>query len=408
MQNIMILGASDLQIPLIRQANDSGYNTVVVAPNKGEPGFKYASYSIFADVRDEDRILKVAKKYKIAGVVTDQTDIAVRTQAFIAEKLGLPGIDYRTACLFTDKYLMREKCKELGIKTLRYKKVKNLKDALRFYDRINSSVILKPIDNQGSKGVYKITDKKALIENFNESQSFSTTGEVLVEEYVNGKEFVIDGLAVNYEFQNLVWGDPHYFDLPNVFSSALIKFPSTADTELIDRVKELNKKIITGFGLKQGRTHSEFIINEDNIYLIETAARGGGVFISSEIVSLLTGLNNEELLINMATGRLRKDVIPQDKNITCCYIAFYLPVGEIISIDGISQVKNMPYTHSNNLNNLYTGMKTKPYTDKTSRYFIIISAPTHEKLKQNINKVRAELKIKVKSDDGIVRTPIWK
>ena len=122
MRNIMVLGAGTLQIPLIHQVKKCGYNTVVVSPRKSEPGFKYADHSVYVDLRDEHRILKYANEYNICGIVTDQTDIPVRTAAYVAEKMGLPGIGYETARLFTDKYLMREQCRELGIQTLQYKK----------------------------------------------------------------------------------------------------------------------------------------------------------------------------------------------------------------------------------------------------------------------------------------------
>ena len=111
MKRIMILGANILQIPLIEQAIKMGFETIVVSPRPAEPGFRHATYSVYADLRDEEEVLKYAKKYEICGVITDQTDIPVRTAAFVAEKMGLPGIGYDTACLFTDKYRMRERCK---------------------------------------------------------------------------------------------------------------------------------------------------------------------------------------------------------------------------------------------------------------------------------------------------------
>lgn len=61
MENIMVLGANTLQIPLIKQVRKSGYNAVVVSPQQEEPGFKYADYKVYADVRDEKTILEYAK-----------------------------------------------------------------------------------------------------------------------------------------------------------------------------------------------------------------------------------------------------------------------------------------------------------------------------------------------------------
>ena len=75
-----------------------------------------------------------------------------------------------------------------------------------------------------------------------------------------------------YEFHNACIGDTLYFDLPDAFAAKSRIFPTVADDELRQRVLDLNTEIITGFGLKQGITHSEFIMDGDDIYLIETAA----------------------------------------------------------------------------------------------------------------------------------------
>lgn len=406
-ENLMILGANVLQIPLIQQAHKSGYYTIVVSPQKNEPGFKYADLAVYADVRDEATVLDYARKYKIAGIVTDQTDLPVRTAAYVAEQMGLPGIGYDTACLFTDKYLMREKCRELGIPTLKYKKVNNVNDAIEFFQTLDGDAILKPVDNQGSKGVLKVSSNEELMAKFNLALEYSKSGSVLVEQFVTGREFVVEGLAFNYRFENLVCGDTHYFDIPDVFSATTRVFPSKADHELVKRVKKLNQDIITGFGLKQGITHSEFIVTRDNIYLIETAARGGGVFISSDVIPVLTGINTEKFLIGIATGTQKEPPVVCETGRVCCYIAFYLPVGEIVSLDGVERVKNLSFVHRHNLDEIHIGMKTSAFTDKTSRKFVVVSADNHNQLEERVEFIRTTLKIGVLTEQGVER-PIWK
>lgn len=406
MTKVMVLGASILQIPLIQQVKKNGYHVVVVSPDKNEPGFKYSDYQVYEDVSNEKEILKHAKKHKIVGITTDQTDIPVRTAAYVAEKMGLPGIGYSTACLFTDKFLMREKCKELGIPTLKYKKVNDLNDAIEFFRTLNEPAIIKPIDNQGSKGISKVNNIKELKLKFNEALFYSKSKSVLIEQFVSGREFVVEGMAFNNKFKNLICGDTHYFKLPNVFSATKRIFPSKAEEELVKRIKRLNEKIITSFGLNQGITHSEFIVADNEIYLIETAARGGGVFISSDLISILTGLNTEEFLVNIATGTLKKLPTIKSINKTCCYIAFFLPVGEVVSIEGVENVIKKSYIHRHNLDYLKVGLKTRPYKDKTGRYYLIISANNHVQLSHRIKEVQTELKIKVKTKSGL-KGPIW-
>jgi biotin carboxylase len=408
MKRIMILGANILQIPLISKANSYGYETIVVSPNTDEPGHKLATHSIRANVRDEEAILHFAKQYKIDGIITDQTDIAVRSVAYVAEKMGLPGIGYQTACLFTDKFAMREKCRELGIKTLKYKLVQNVNESIEILEELGGTAILKPIDNQGSKGVSLIDSPSKMKIKFKEAMEYSKQKKALVEEVARGREFVVEGLAFDGKFQNLIIGDTYYFDKPDVFAATQRIFPTNADFTLRQRVAELNEKIISGFGLKQGISHSEFIMNGDDIILIETAARGGGVFISSDLIYLATGLCTEDFLLKIATGTLSAFPVVQQNKCACCYLAFFLPVGEVISTDGIEDVIRLPYTHRHNLDTITIGMKTRPYTDKTSRFFIIVSADTRKELNDRISRIREQLNaIKVKCNDGNIKTPIW-
>ena len=159
--------------------------------------------------------------------------------------------------------------------------------------------------------------------------------------------------------------------------------------------------------MNQGRTHSEFIMNGDDIILVETAARGGGVYISSDLVFLSTNFSTEEFLIQIATGNLKK--FPEFKtNLrSCCYVAFYLPVGEIVSADCIKEVLDLPYTHRHNFAAIKPGVKTKPYTDKTARFFIIIDAENRKQLDERTEHIRNILNgINVKTINGI-KTPIW-
>lgn len=404
----MILGANTLQVPLIEKANSRGYMTIVVSPNTSEIGHKLATESVKINVRDEDKILRIAQKLNIDGIITDQTDIAVRSVAYVAEKMGLPGIGYETACLFTDKHLMRERCKQLGIKTLQYQLVKSLAEALDFLDILGGKAILKPVDNQGSKGVSLIDSKEKMKEKFLEAMDYSKQKEVLIEEIAHGREFVSEGLMLNNRFSNLICGDTYYFSIPDTFSATRRIFPTEANDQLRDRVENLNEKIIRGFGLRQGISHSEFIMNGDDIILIETAARGGGVFISSDLISLSTGLRTEDFLLNIALGEQNDYPDFERDKCACCYLAFYLPIGEVIKIKGIKEVQNLSFTYRNNLDSIEMGMKIISNTDKTSRFFVIISATDKQELSAHINTVQSLLnEIVVKQGDGEYKTPIW-
>lgn len=401
MKTFMILGASILQIPLIRQAKKMGYAPVVASPFKDDPGIKLAAHAVCADVRDEQIILDHAQKYNIAGIATDQTDLSVTTAAYVAEKMNLPGIGYDVARLFTNKYLMREKCESLGIPTTDYRLVRTPAEALAFFDALKADVIVKPVDNQGSRGISKVSMRDQVKEKFNQALHFSKSKSVLMERYITGREFVLEGMACDGAFCNLAWGNSYYFSTPDTFTPSSRVFPAIADKKTISGILKLNEKVIVGFGLKNGITHSEFIMDGNGgIFLIETAARGGGMFISSDIIPLLSGINTEEFLIHIAAGTLER--VPEIKwtGLVCGYIACVLPAGEVISVKGVEEIQSLSYIRGNNMDAIRTGMKTIPFTDKTSRYFAVVVADNHRQFIERVQWVRNTLHVTIKTETG--------
>jgi carbamoyl-phosphate synthase large subunit len=281
------------------------------------------------------------------------------------------------------------------------KTVFDVEEAVGFYREIGGNVIIKPLDTQGSRGVQTCRSEAEIRKKFDGAKCWSSNGAVLVERLATGREFVVEGISFNYEFKNLICGDTYYFDIPDAYAAKNRIFPTSADRELQERVCRLNEKIITGFGLKQGISHSEFIMEGDEIYLIETAARGGGVFISSDLISLSTGLCTEEFLLNIALGQQKQMPDVEEQKCSCGYMAFYIPEGEVIAVEGKEEVLSLPYVHRNQLNQLFEGYKNREgQTDKTSRLAMIVSAPNRELLRQRMENIKSTLKVRVRTEKG--------
>ena len=405
----MVLGAGALQVPLINRVVEKGFNPVVVSLNIDEPGMQMVKDTIVADFVEEDLMLQYAQQYDIVGIVTDQTDLPVRAVAYVSEKLGLPGIGYETACLFTDKFKMREKCKELGIKTLEYALVDSLDAARLFFKNIGKDVIIKPLHNQGSKGVCKATTLAELEEKYCDAEKYSQGERILIEEFIKGEdELVIEGIAFDGWYENLICGDTHYFNLPDVFSARQRIFPSVKNLEIVKKTQDLNKRIIKGFGLSRGLTHGEYIVSDGEVYLIEIAARGGGVYISSDIIPLMTGFDTTSFIVDIATKREIERPVITNLNRVVCYVAFYLPEGIVQSVTGVDEVVAQPYVHHNNLEHLTVGKIVKKNTDKTSRFFMVLDANSAEEMDARFNWIKQTLKAIVITDNNSPKGIIWK
>ena len=390
-KRILVLGAGALQVPLINRIKSLGYETFVVSLYGDEPGMVIADHPIIGDYCEEEEMLQVAHKWNVSGIAIDQTDLPVRTAAFVAQ-------------LFTDKYAMRERCRQLGIPTLRYQEINNIQQARDFFVQ-TGDVILKPVSNQGSKGVYRATSIKELEQKYEEATRYSRGLPVMIEEFVEGEELVIESCVMDGNVQMLTCGDTFYFNIPDTYSANMRLFPSKKDKSIVSKAESLNKKIIEGFGLQHGITHGEYIIRDGEVYLIEIAARGGGVYISSHIIPLMTGFDSLQFIVNNAIGLPTQMSVANTHQIAC-YVAFYLPEGTVTHVAGIDEVQHLPYVCQSNLDSLYVGKHCPKNTDKTSRYFMVLQAPSYEKLSEDISTIQSMLDIKVEYE-GSQRKIIW-
>lgn len=406
MKKIMILGANNFLVPLIKTSKRLGYYTIVASPNINEPGFRFADEKVIVDLRDKEAVLAEARKLKIDGVISDQAETPVRTQAYVANKLGVPGIGEDKAELFTNKYLMRQKCKEIGIDTIKFKLVDNVDDAIKFYKEVGNTMIMKPIDSAGSRGVVKIDNLQTIIDKFEYSESASKTGKVIIEEYIPGKELLIDGVVVNGIYQSLICGEYIKCNVPGVFSEYMGKYPAEITEEQYEQVDKLVKKIIEGFGLPWGRTHTEVKINDSGVWLMETAARGGGRYISSGIVPMKTDFDSCEFLLKACVGEISDVPVVHKNNKSCGYVSLFLPKGEIISVDGLQDVIDLPYTYSHNFEDIKVGFKTSEFRDKIEGRFIHLEAENDRQLYSRVEEIKKMIKIEVQTEDG-VKGPIW-
>lgn len=406
----MVLGASRFQVPIIKQAQKMGYAVIAVSVEGNYPGFAVADKSYKIDVRDYEEIIKIARNEKISGILTDQTDISVPTVAYVARALGLPGIEVECALRFTNKNTMRQYCDQIGIPVPQYAQAHSIQEAIALTKPLRFPLILKPVDSQGSRGVIQVNTRGELESVFQDVLVHSSVKKVICEEFFQGKEIVIEGFMANNEFANLVIGDREYFDLPNIFIPRQTLFPSQIEPELQQVLLELNTKLIKGFSPKFGITHSEYLVNEKtgDIRLIETAIRGGGVFISSDLIPLASDIDVNEPLIAHAMG---EEVVSlyriQPKQRASAYLSFYLPEGNISSVQGMQEVQAITGVRKAFLENIRVGMTTSKMADKTSRLGpILVAAETYDDLQKIITEVRNTLKIEVSTLEGIQKM-IW-
>lgn len=408
-KKILILGAGEGQLPLIKCAKGAGWYTIVVSPKGNYPGFALAEECLYADISDKDAILPMAKDTQISAIATDQTDISVPTVLYVAEQLGLPHIECSDVDNFRYKSRMRTICREAGLPTIASCVTNNLDEAKSFFLSLPHPVaIIKPVDSQGSRGVANVDSVAALETAFAHAMDYSKRKEIIIEQFIDGQEIEVDTVVRDGEIKAVLIGDVFNFRSANSFSAYERIYPTNLSDATQQYIRDINSRTLAALGIRTGWTHGEYIVSRDGeVYLIEAGIRGGGNFIGSDIVKTMMGYGTYEMAFMSAMGDMsfydKVTLQPQ----FCAYKCFCLPAGEIeeLRIDKDFITKDNILNH--NLSKLHVGMQTDNHMDKNSRFSVVLKAPTRELLRQYIDAVPSHISVKVRTDQGI-ETEFWK
>lgn len=295
---------------------------------------------LVCDLRRLDEILDFARAHEVSFVISDQDDFGHTAQAYVANCLNLPGPSFQSAQLSANKFLQRQRCLEMGIKIPHFKLVASVEDLVSFVDSHGLPVILKPIDNRGSIGVNKISNLDELNERFYQSISHSHAALCVVEEFVVGNEFTVDGYCFSSVPKSLGIASKEKLD-ENLQVSFEIKYPANSiSNELREKIFSINENVSSSLGYDFGFVHSEYIIdsNED-VYLVESANRGGGCFTSQLIMPEHTGVDVLSQYINDCLGQTvfaRND--KEGREVMLSFIS--ASTGKIKKLEGIDRLMN--------------------------------------------------------------------
>lgn len=300
MKKLAIIGANEFQKKLVLKAREMGIETHVFAWEEGAVAKEMSDYFYPISITDKDKILEVLRLIEVNGVCSIASDLAMPTVNYVAEQLRLVGNSQECTILTTNKYEMRKKLKEKGMPIPEFQLIKKEQDI--DYDKINFPVIVKPIDRSGSRGIYKVMSVKELKNAIKNAKEVSFTDNILVEEYIDGKEYSIEAISQNGVHKILQVTEKFTSEAPNFIESAHLS-PARVDNDLKQQIFEIIERSLEVLKVKNGASHSELkVLPDGDIKIIEIAARMGGDFIGSDMVEISTGFDFVRSVIKVAIG----------------------------------------------------------------------------------------------------------
>jgi biotin carboxylase len=329
MKKIVIIGANNFQLPLIIKAREMGYETHVFAWETGAVARDHCDHFYPVSIIEKEKILQMSKDISPDAVVSVGSDLASITVNFVASNLGLTSNSIRCTELTTDKFLMRRRLSANGIPCPGFIKATNSSD-LTGIERLNYPLIVKPVDRSGSRGVTKVEDVKYLENAIERGITESFHKEVVIEEFITGKEFSLEMISWKGEHHFLQMTEKQTTGAPYFVEEGQHQ-PANIPEELRDKAIHIVIKALSALEVEFGASHSEVLITSNGeIYIVETGARMGGDYIGSHLVELSTGYDFLKATIEVATGKF---TLPKLLNSHYSGIYYIIPPpGRLVSI----------------------------------------------------------------------------
>lgn len=349
---ILLLGASADQLFAIRTAKQMGVYSVAVDGNPRSPGFLEADHHAVVSTRDPEALKNFIDAYHrdggrppIRGVFVMGSDIPFIV-ADLSEYLGAPGVSRDTARVATDKNLMKCRFRERGVPVPWFSLLtspEELDAALHEH----GTLVIKPVDRSGARGVFRITAQSDCRRLFQESMELSFCRQVMAEAYIPGHQISTETVMFQGRAHTPGFADRNY-EMNEVFAPNIIEnggwVPSCVTTDMRAQVEALVEKAALALGVTDGIAKGDVVIGPGGPMMIEMAARPSGGDFSESLVPIGAGVNLIEAGINIALGRepdLNKLKPRWQRGVVNRY--FFPKPGILKEIKGVDEVRAQPW-----------------------------------------------------------------
>ncbi|MBQ2681373.1 MAG: ATP-grasp domain-containing protein [Eggerthellaceae bacterium] len=276
MKKVLILGTGAAQADAIRALSARGERVYACSYISGDVGEAYADDFRQINIVDEDAVYDYVIQQGIECIYSVGSDIAMPVVASVAKRAGLKSfISADTARICNTKDLLRHALGEDFEGNLRYQELSSPDEELR----VGFPLMMKPVDSQGQRGVFKVDSPDEFKERFESSLAFSRCGRIIAEDYVDGNEISVNTFAVDGELvfacvsDRVVWDDYpggiiHRHLLPSIYEG---------NAETIAAIENLVLRTQRKLGILEGPAYFQIKVDADGQpKLIEVTPRLDG------------------------------------------------------------------------------------------------------------------------------------
>ena len=346
-KKLLILGANAIICEIVNAAKALGVYTIVTDYNPVEK----APAKLIADeywndsIMDYDVLLPKIKEHKVDGILTGFIDIVLLPYQHLCELAGLPC--YATKEVFEttmDKAKFKQLCRDNGVSVIPEYDLKTF-DSNIINDK--NKIIIKPVDNSGSRGVIVCGKPEDFSKCLEYSMSFSKKKQVVIEKFME-----LDSVSASYNIQDGVitlstFNDRYVHKSPDGSAvTCLSLYPSKYLDDYMERVNEKVCAMYRNLGVQNGLLSIQFFTDGEDYYVMEMGHRltGGQHYMISKAEN---GISSLDQLIHFAvTGKMADFSIAEKDNArfknVYCHLYILGKEAKIARFEGLDYLKNLP------------------------------------------------------------------
>lgn len=399
-KTLLISNGLALACDIVEKAKQKNIYTIVTDWYEDSPAKKIADESHLISTADIESMVSLAREKKVDGIITSFVDSNLENTRKVCELLGLPFYATKEQLEITmNKLKFKELCREYEVPVVpEFGIDRRFKEDLK---TVKYPVIVKPVDNSGSRGIVICNNEEELVNGYSKSLEFSDSKTVLIEKLMDVSKpgINLDYVISDGEIFLSSVGDLYTYQknksLPPLTSA--VYYPSIHTDEYINKVNEKVINMFKGIGLKNGVLYIQSFYEDGSFYFYEMGYRlGGGQ--SYQVISHINGINHLEMLIeysltgNMCSNEIKEMITPKFKKKGFILILLISPgmIKEIIGLDKILEMEGIV-----NIMQTYKEGDIIPESasNTTQQVFgrIHLVCETKELLVESINKIKEKL-----------------
>lgn len=344
------------------------------------------------------QIIDYTKEMKIDGVLT-RWDACIPVLSKVSEYLGIETIPSNVGEILRCKDTMREAFKEWGLPSAEFERVNTINQALHVADRIGFPLVLKPTLGYGSWGVVKVNTVEQLEKEFIKiiklSQENFNCNDILIEEYLDGAELIIDSIIHNGEiiFTNII-EKPMPMDGDNGFAEIEFITPTSFSEQDIEMIRQVNQDLNGKLKMINAISHVEMRLTAQGPKLLEINPRLPGAK-NVDITYHTTGMDLELASIELAYGKCPE--LQAGKNGFAGFRIITPKKGGILNlINGMDEIKEMPeILEVSILKTLGQPVLQLPYEIQDFIGFIVAKGANREEVLNALEKAESMLEVEI-------------